>query len=85
MAMMITEECNNCSFCEPQCPNNAISEGKSTYVIDPDKCTECVGHFDKPQCVDICLMQSIAKNPDRIESKDQLMVKYLKLSEKCCA
>ena len=49
MALIITDECINCDVCEPECPNNAISQGAEIYVIDPAKCTECVGHFDKPQ------------------------------------
>ena len=50
MATMITEECINCGACEPECPNEAISEGDDIYVIDPARCTECVGHFDEEQC-----------------------------------
>jgi ferredoxin len=49
MALMITDECINCDVCEPECPNDAISQGEEIYVIDPAKCTECVGHFDEPQ------------------------------------
>ena len=54
MALMITDECINCDVCEPECPNGAISQGPEIYVIDPEKCTECVGHFDEPQCVEVC-------------------------------
>jgi ferredoxin len=50
MSLMITDECINCDVCEPECPNNAISQGDEIYIIDPAKCTECVGHFDTPQC-----------------------------------
>ena len=50
MALMITDECINCAVCEPECPNGAISEGDEIFEIDPNKCTECVGHFDEPQC-----------------------------------
>ena len=46
MALMITDECINCDVCEPECPNNAISQGEEIYVIDAKKCTECVGHYD---------------------------------------
>ena len=45
MALIITVECINCDVCEPECPNDAISQGVEIYVIDPGKCTECVGHF----------------------------------------
>ncbi len=54
MALMITDECINCDVCEPECPNDAISMGPEIYQIDPNRCTECVGHFDEPQCVSRC-------------------------------
>jgi ferredoxin len=53
MALMIMDTCSRCDACLSECPNQAITAGKP-YVIDPDKCTECVGHFDTPQCVDVC-------------------------------
>jgi ferredoxin len=40
MALKITEECISCGACEPECPNEAISEGEEIYIIDPDKCTD---------------------------------------------
>ncbi len=54
MAYKITDDCNSCGACEPECPNHAISEGADYYVIDPVKCTECVGFNPKPQCADVC-------------------------------
>jgi ferredoxin len=82
MALMITDECINCDVCEPECPNDAISQGLEIYVIDPDKCTECVGHFDTPQCVEVCPVDCIPVNPDRVESKDALQHKYAALMKK---
>jgi ferredoxin len=79
MALTITTECINCDVCEPECPNQAISMGDTIYVIDPAKCTECVGHFDEPQCVQVCPVECIPVNPDFIESRDQLMGKYFQL------
>ena len=76
MALMITDDCINCDVCEPECPNQAISMGDEFYVIAPDKCTECVGHFDEPQCVQVCPVACIPGNPDRVETKDQLWSKY---------
>ena len=76
MALMITDECINCDVCEPECPNDAISQGPEIYVIDPANCTECVGHFDTPQCREVCPVDCIPVNPDAIESKDQLFLKY---------
>ena len=76
MALMITDECINCDVCEPECPNGAISQGVEIYVIDPGKCTECVGHFDKPQCVEVCPVDCIPVNPERVETREQLQLKY---------
>lgn len=82
MAMMITDECINCDVCEPECPNSAISQGADIYVIDPNLCTECVGHYDTPQCIEVCPVDCIPKNPDYVESKDALYQKYLNLTRK---
>jgi len=82
MALMITDDCINCDVCEPECPNGAISPGEAIYVIDPDACTECIGHYDTPQCVEVCPVDCIPKNPDRVESKDSLYEKYLALTRK---
>ncbi len=79
MALTITSECINCDGCEPECPNQAISMGDTIYVIDPAKCTECVGHFGGPQCVQVCPVECIPVNPDFIETPEQLMSKYLRL------
>jgi len=76
MALMITDECINCDVCEPECPNSAISQGPEIYVIDPDKCTECVGHFDQPQCVEVCPVNCIPVNPDRVEPHAVLLARY---------
>ena len=81
MAMMITEECINCDVCEPECPNNAISPGPEIYVIDPNLCTECVGHYDEPQCVQVCPVDCIPVNPDHPETREELYAKYLRLAK----
>ena len=70
MALMITHECINCDVCEPECPNQAISQGVEIYVIDPNRCTECVGHFDTPQCVAVCPVECIPKDPEHPETRD---------------
>ncbi len=82
MALLITDECINCDVCEPECPNEAIYEGEEIYEINPDLCTECVGHFDTPQCVQVCPVECIPVNPDRIETPEQLMSKYVLLTGK---
>jgi len=76
MALMITDECINCDVCEPVCPNEAIYQGQEIYEIDPDLCTECVGHYDTPQCVSVCPIDCIPMNPDVVETKEQLQVKF---------
>ena len=80
MALMITDECINCAVCEPECPNGAIYEGEDIYEIDPALCTECVGHFDEPQCQQVCPVDCIPLDPDVPESKEELMVKYKALT-----
>jgi len=82
MAFKITEECINCGACEPECPNQAIAAGDERYLVDPDKCTECVGHFDTQQCAAVCPVDCCVADPDHKESKDQLTVKYKKLTGK---
>ncbi len=76
MALLITDECINCDVCEPECPNGAIAQGPEIYVIHPAKCTECVGHFDTPQCVEVCPVDCIEVNPEFVETRDQLRLKY---------
>ena len=76
MALMITDECINCDVCEPECPNEAIYQGEEIYVIDPNRCTECVGHFDEPQCQQVCPVDCIPLNPEHIETEEQLLDKY---------
>lgn len=76
MALKITDECINCDVCEPECPNEAISQGEEYYVIDPNRCTECVGHFDEPQCQQVCPVSCIPQDPAHHESKDDLLAKY---------
>ena len=76
MALMITDECINCDVCEPECPNQAISMGAEIYVIDPARCTECIGHFDEPQCVQVCPVACIPVDPAHVETREQLWAKY---------
>jgi len=79
LALIITEECINCDVCEPECPNEAIFQGVEIYEINPNLCTECVGHFDTPQCVEVCPVECIPKDPGHEETKEQLLDKYHKL------
>jgi ferredoxin len=79
MALLITDDCINCDVCEPACPNTAISQGKDIYQIAPQRCTECIGHFDEPQCMEVCPVSCIILDPQRSESRGELMDKYQKL------
>jgi ferredoxin len=76
MALMITDACINCDVCEPECPNEAIYQGVEIFEIDPKRCTECVGHYEQPQCVEVCPVDCIVLNPEAVETKEQLLEKY---------
>jgi ferredoxin len=94
MAMLIkSEECIDCGACVDSCPNKAIYPGNEKYellgknydalsdkhYIVPDKCTECVGFYDSPQCVPQCPVECIIKDPNKVETKEQLLAKKKKL------
>ena len=94
MATMITEECINCGACEPECPNVAIYAGgaqwelnggsnpaisDSFFYIVPDKCTECVGHFDQEQCAAVCPVDCCVPDPNRVETEEVLFERAKKL------
>nr|3EUN_A Chain A, Ferredoxin [Allochromatium vinosum] len=79
-ALMITDECINCDVCEPECPNGAISQGDETYVIEPSLCTECVGHYETSQCVEVCPVDAIIKDPSHEETEDELRAKYERIT-----
>lgn len=80
MSLIITDECINCDVCEPECPNEAISQGDEIYQIDSGKCTECIGHYDTPQCVEVCPVDAINKDPANEETNKQLWLKFEKLT-----
>ena len=80
MSLIITDECINCDVCEPVCPNEAIYQGEMIYEIHPDQCTECVGHFSEAQCVSICPVNCIIKDVNHVETQEQLMKKYKKIT-----
>jgi len=79
MAYKITDECISCGACEAECPNEAISEGETIYVIDPDKCTECAGSYESSKCVEVCPIDGCCiPDPEHVESKEQLLEKWKK-------
>ncbi len=79
MSLKITQDCINCDVCEPVCPNRAIYAGESIYHIDPALCTECVGHFDAPQCQAVCPVDCIPSDPGHAEARDELEAKFRRL------
>lgn len=79
MATHITSDCINCGACEPQCPNNAISEGDDIYVIDPNLCTECVGFFDHEECQAVCPVECCLPDPNRVETEGDLIARAIDL------
>lgn len=96
MALLITDECINCGACEPECPNTAIYEGGTPWSLNgqshepiendffyivPDKCTECIGFYDEPQCVAVCPVDCIIKDPAHLETNEELLAKKEKLDQ----
>ena len=81
MALIITEECINCDVCEPVCPNQAIYQGEFIYEINAHQCTECVGHFAEPQCIAVCPVACIFKDPEHPETEEALLIKYQQLTK----
>ncbi|MBI5497029.1 MAG: YfhL family 4Fe-4S dicluster ferredoxin [Deltaproteobacteria bacterium] len=79
MSTKITEECINCGACEPECPNEAISEGDDIYVINPDLCTECVGFHDEEACAAVCPVDCCVPDPERPETEDALLARAKKI------
>jgi ferredoxin len=79
VAFVITDACVMCGLCEPECPNEAISEGDPIYVIDPARCTECVGFYDIQQCADVCPEGAPLPDPDHEESEEELLAKFAAL------
>lgn len=79
MALRITDQCINCDVCEPECPNGAISQGEEVYVIDPALCTECAGHFETPQCREVCPVDCIPLDPEHVETREALEAKAQRL------
>jgi ferredoxin len=81
MTLKITDQCINCDVCEPECPNDAIYQGVEIYEINPAKCTECVGHFNTPQCREVCPVDCIPLDLEHVESHDMLYTKFVNLTK----
>ena len=81
MSLIITDDCIACDACREECPNVAIEEGDPVYIIEPDHCTECVGWFDEPQCVEVCPVDCIIVDSNNQETMQELRFKFKQLQE----
>ncbi len=79
MATHITDACINCGACEPECPNEAITQGSDIYVIDGDNCTECVGFHEKEACQAVCPVECCIPDPTRVDTEEQLIARAIAL------
>ena len=79
MATVITEECINCGACEPECPNQAITQGEDIFIIDPKLCTECVGFHDEEACAAVCPVDCCVPDPAIPETEDVLLERARKI------
>lgn len=79
MSYRISDDCINCGACEPECLNLAISQGKNVYVIDPEKCSECVGSYKSSRCTEICPVDACRPDSSHRETKQQLLEKWRRL------
>jgi ferredoxin len=79
MSTMITVECINCGACEPECPNEAISQGEDIFVIDPQLCTECVGFHEQEACAAVCPVDCCIPDPNIVESEAVLYQRALRI------
>ena len=52
---------------------------QKTLHLDPEKCTECVGHYEEPQCVVVCPVECIFVDESQPESREQLLAKLERL------
>jgi ferredoxin len=76
MAMKILDDCINCAACETECPNEAIHSADPVFVVDAARCTECVGAYESPQCVEVCPTDCIVHDPERVEPRELLLDRY---------
>ncbi|ACY40175.1 4Fe-4S ferredoxin iron-sulfur binding protein [Blattabacterium sp. (Blattella germanica) str. Bge] len=54
-----------------------VPKEKNIYFIVSEKCTECVGFYDEPQCVVICPVNCCIPDPNNMETKEELVEKKL--------
>lgn len=56
---------------DAQHKNGPISD--EVYYIVPDKCTECTGFHEEPQCAAVCPVDCCVPDPDHVESEAVLL------------
>ncbi|WP_104733134.1 YfhL family 4Fe-4S dicluster ferredoxin [Helicobacter felis] len=89
MSLLVSQECIACDACREECPTEAreecpteaIDENDPIYNIDPDRCTECIGYSDEPNCVSVCPVDAIMPDPNNTESLEELQDKYQTLQD----
>lgn len=81
MAFKINDRCIQCGSCVPVCPNEAISEDDPKFVIEPERCTECIPVYEDQQCANVCPVSACVPDPDRAESREQLEAKYRRIHQ----
>ncbi|HIC42801.1 MAG TPA: YfhL family 4Fe-4S dicluster ferredoxin [Sulfurimonas sp.] len=81
MSLLINDECIACDACREECPTVAIEEGDPIYVIDPDRCTECVGDYDEPACIAVCPVDCFILDKDNVETIAELKFKYAQIQK----
>jgi ferredoxin len=80
MALLIDSSCINCAACETECPNQSISAGDPVFLVDPERCTECVGAYNEPCCLQACPIEgAIVPDPARRDSREVLLARYQRL------
>jgi len=84
MATMITDDCICCSACVDECPNDAIRlpAGAPVLVIDPDRCSECVGFHGCEACQVACPVDCCLPDPSRPETEAELLARAQRLHPK---
>ena len=75
MSCRVLESCIGCDMCVLECPNDAITEKDGVYTINEDLRPEGVGFYKSPQCMRVCAVKAIARNPERPETHDELLEK----------
>jgi ferredoxin len=75
MSLLINDDCIACDACLDECPTEAIEEGDPIYIIDGERCTECVTYYDEPSCISVCPVDCIVVDSDNVETLAELKFK----------